>query len=245
MFATQIIRGVAKMRLSLCVLAGAAGLAAQTASAAPIPNISTLQDLINAGHTGIIIGDKQFYDFSYIGSPTSGPNPAPTASQISVAGAPGSNIGLSFSYAWESAEGFNQDSVIRYSVHVLDSASQLFIDGVGLNFNGTAPVPGSLTNATVTETVSSLSGNVLGQLSTIDDGPGGNHDNDNAFLALNPATRDVTVTKDIQVHSTGVGNGGGVSTISVVDNTFHQVPEPASLGLLSLGAMGLLARRRA
>src|SRR5512142_2603097 len=110
MFATQLIRGVAKMRLSLCVLAGAAGLAAQTASAAPIPNISTLQDLINAGHSGIIIGDKQFYDFSYIGSPTSGPNPAPTASQISVAGAPGSNIGLSFSYAWESAEGFNQDS---------------------------------------------------------------------------------------------------------------------------------------
>jgi len=219
-------------------------LAVQTASAATIPNISTLQDLINAGHTGIIIGDKQFYDFSYIGSPTSGANPAPTASQISVAQAPGSNIGLSFSYAWQSADGFDQDSVIRYSVHTLDSAAQMFIDGVGLNFNGTAPVPGALTNATVTETVSTLSGNVLGQLTTFDDGAGGQKDTDNSFLTVNPATRDITVTKDIQVHSTGTGNGGGVSTISVVDNTFHQIPEPASIGLLSLGALGLLARRR-
>jgi len=243
MFATTLFRGVGVKKLSAFVLAGMAGLAVQTASAAPIPNINSLQDLINLGHTGIIIGDKQFFDFSYIGSPTSGPNPAPTAGQISVAQAPGSNIGLSFSYAWQSAEGFNQDSVIRYSVHTLDAAAQMFIDGVGLNFNGTAPVPGTLTNATVTETVSNLAGTVLGQTTVFDDGPGGAKDTDNSMIAVTPASRDVVITKDIQVHSTGTGNGGGVSTISVVDNTFHQIPEPASLGLVGLGAIGLLRRR--
>jgi hypothetical protein len=155
---------------------------------------------------------------------------------------PGGNLGLSFSYAWLSAEGFNQDSVIQYCVQVVPGAAATnLIDGVLLNFNGTAPVPGSLTAATVTETVQDLNGNTLGQLSTFDDGPGGSPNTDQTKLMLAPPLSGICVTKDIQVHSSGTG--GGVSTISIVDNTFHQVPEPASLGLVALG-LPLLARRR-
>ena len=60
----------------------------------------TLQQLIDRGPEGIIVGDKLFYDFSYLGSPTpsSGvPNPAPTADQIAVAPITGPMFGLSFS----------------------------------------------------------------------------------------------------------------------------------------------------
>lgn len=239
-------RTLGKTALALSGVLGMAGLGTSQASGATIPGVSTLQDLINAGSNGVVIGDKRFYNFSYIGSPTSGPNPAPTATQISVAQSaiPGGNIGLSFSYAWLSAQGFNQDSVIQYCVSVVPGATGAatsLIDGVLLNFNGTAPVPGSLTSATVTETVQDLNGNTLGQLSTFDDGPGGSSDSDQTKLMLAPPLSGICVTKDIQVHS--AGTGGGVSTISIVDNTFHQVPEPASLGLIALG-LPLLARRR-
>lgn len=247
MFCQTMLKKVGKTGLALSALLGLGGLGASHVSAASIPSISTLQDLINTGANGVVIGDKRFYNFSYIGSPTSGPNPAPTASQISVAQSalPGGNIGLSFSYAWLSAEGFNQDSVIQYCVQVVPGttgAAGNLIDGVLLNFNGTAPVPGTLTNATVTETVQDLNGTTLGQLSTFDDGPGGQTNTDQTKLMLAPPLGGICVTKDIQVHSTGA-TGGGVSTISIVDNTFHQVPEPASLGLIALG-LPLLARRR-
>lgn len=241
----QMSRRIAKTGLALSALAGLAGFASR-ASATPIPGISSLQDLIAAGQNGVVIGDKRFYNFSYIGSPTSGPNPAPTASQISVAQSslPGGNIGLSFSYAWLSAEGFNQDSVIQYCVQVVPGSSTPLIDGVLLNFNGTAPVTGGpLTAASVTESVTDLNGNSLGQLTTFDDGPGGSPNTDQTKLLLSPPLSAICVTKDIQVHSSPAASGGGVSTISIVDNTFHQVPEPASLGLVAIG-LPLLARRR-
>src|SRR5690348_7008055 len=171
MFGQAMSRRIAKTGLALSALMGLAGLGTSQASAAAIPGISSLQDLINSGQNGVVIGDKRFYNFSYIGAPTTGPNPAPTASQISVAQSalPGGNIGLSFSYAWLSAEGFNQDSVIQYCVQVVPgtTGATSLIDGVLLNFNGTAPVPGGpLTAASVTESVTDLNGNPLGQLST-------------------------------------------------------------------------------
>lgn len=244
----QMSRRIAKTGLALSAFAGLAGFATSQASATALPGISSLQDLINSGANGVVIGDKRFYNFSYIGAPTSGPNPAPTASQISVAQSslPGGNLGLSFSYAWLSAEGFNQDSVIQYCVQVVPGAAGTgnLIDGVLLNFNGTAPVTGGpLTAASVTESVTDLNGNPLGQLSTFDDGPGGNPNTDQTKLMLSPPLSAICVTKDIQVHSSPASSGGGVSTISIVDNTFHQVPEPASLGLIALG-LPLLARRR-
>lgn len=241
MFGQAMSRKIGK-RLALSALVGLAGLAGSQASAAPIPGISSLQDLINAGSTGVVIGDKTFYNFSYIGSPTSGPNAAPTPTQISVAQSalPGGNLGLSFSYAWLSAEGYNQDSVIQYCV----KSSGAAIDGVLLNFNGTAPVTGGpLTSSSVTETVQDLNGNTIGQLATFDDGPGGATNVDQTKLALTPPMSAICVTKDIQVHSSPSSSGGGVATISIVDNTFHQVPEPASIGLIALG-LPLLGRRR-
>lgn len=248
MFGQQPIGNMGKVILAAGVLAGIVGFTASDAKATvQFSSLTspTLQDLINANASGgVVIGDKVFSDFSYIGAPPGAPNPAPTPSQIAVGTAPGSDIGLTFSSAWESALGLNQDSIIRYAVSVLPT-SKLMITDVGLRFNGNAPIQAPGTFATVTETVSTLNaagngpGSTIGQVSVIADGAGSSSNRFSDHLTFAP-TSSVFVEKDIQLNSTD----SGVATISFVDNTFSQVPEPATFSLLGLAGTGLLARRR-
>lgn len=230
-FTSRIAKsGIVVCAIAAAMNAGAANVSAQSA----IPQGTTVQNLVDLGTTGITIGDKTFYDFSLGGSIA--------ASQISVAPATGPDIGLEFLYNWTANNGNNQDTVIRYNVHVNDPNQM--ITEVGLNFNGTANIGNAsgLTAATVTETINDLAGNTIGQISTIDGGPlfaTTNRDSDS--LTITPA-RDLSLVKDILVHS-GIGDGGTAS-ISFVDNTFEQVPEPASMSLLVLGGLTMLRRRR-
>ena len=201
----------------------------------------TLGQLIQLGRQGVVVGDKQFYGFSYVGTPAksdSNPNPAPTADQVEVVPIISPLLGLTFTASWESAAGLNQDSVIRYYVHVLDGSPQQFIDGAGVSFNGTAPLTGPLTNAAIMETIEALDGSVLGQFTVFDDGTGAAYNRLQNSITLPTPMRDVLVIKDIMVNSS---SAGGVATISFVDNTFHQIatplPRSASAGLLLLGAL--------
>lgn len=216
----------------------------QAVSGAPIAGVSDLQDLIDLGSTGVTIGDKQFYDFSYAKSPVNSLS-SPDASDISVQTAPGADIGLEFSFGWFATAGINMDSLIRYKVAVVPPSLDA-ISAVNLFFNGAAPVPGLATFATVTETVRDLGGNVLGVITTFNDGAGGFPDNNSASLPIVPPLTALQVDKDIQVVAAPVASGGGVATISFVDNTFTQVPipEPGMLALGSLIGAGLLIRRR-
>ena len=226
--------------LLAAVLLAVGGLFSASAQASNIP-LGSLQDLINAGQTGVIIGDKRFYNFS-LQPPLNG---APSASQISVAGLMSPNIGLQFSASWFAIAGSTMDSVIQYCVQVLDSTQQ--IGAVGLSFNGTSPVPAVGTFATVNEQVMHLDGSVIGNVSVFSDANTPFPDHLQGTLTLSPPLSAVCVSKDIQV----VSSANGVATISVVDNTFPQVPTgiplPASAwtGLLLLGLMvgGKLARR--
>src|SRR5207248_3250862 len=143
----------------------------------------TLQDRIDAGSTGVTIGDKQFYNFSYQASPLGGASPAPTASTIGIAAAPGDDIGVRFTVNLSAANGLNQDAIIRYSVHVLDTTPQNFITAVNLDFNPTV-TPGLINIATVTETISKLDGTTLGQITTIDMGPGALGNNSHASFGV-------------------------------------------------------------
>jgi len=235
------VRGIA----SLCIVAAIVAWGASAAKAAPVPLPANakLQDLINLNASGgIQIGNFVFSDFSFTPTSGSASNPAPTASQISVSTAPGSNVGLTFSSFWQSVFGGNQDGIIRYSVHVTTGA----IDQVNLAFNGAAPVPSAGTAASVTETVSTLSGggpgSTLGQLAVTNSIATGATTTNNSTFNLQTPLASIFVSKDVQV----VSGPNGLATISWVDNTYHAVavPEPMALGLLGVVGTCLLARRR-
>ncbi|HXE53866.1 MAG TPA: hypothetical protein VN541_12665 [Tepidisphaeraceae bacterium] len=243
------------------VLAAACvALGGSIAAAATSPLPTTLDQLVADGSTGITIGDKTFYNFSVQGSVP--------ADAIHVVTPTGSNIGLEFQYNWTSSAGNNLDTLIRYSVHVNDTTlTQQLINGVGLHFDGNATgatlVPALVsaaappntdlgTNATVTETIDDINGNRLGQLTVFNAGAAGTAFNKNdATFVVTPPTRDLMLSKDIQVHSST--SGGGTSTISLVDNTFSQttntssVPLPpaalTALATLGLGAVSPIRRR--
>jgi len=241
-----LTRVTGKSAVAGVALAVAAGLAS-TAYAAPIPGIQDVQDLIdqNQGDPndgipqgGIVVDGLRYYDFTYTNS---GNNP-PAASEVEVQTAPSPTgfSGLEFSYDWTAAgAGNNMRSTIRYKLHSEVGAP---VNTVGLFFDGDVP-PGNEgigTFASVTEVVRDLAGNDLGELSVFDDGTGPGVDNNSDFENIAPPRLDLDLTKAIRVRS----EGPGVSTISVVDNVFRQVPEPTSLAVLALGGGFMALRRR-
>jgi len=235
------------MKLSILAAVGAL-FAGSLATAAVTPLPGTLDQLVASGSTGVTVGDKTFYDFTVTGSVDAG--------RINVIQAPGTDVGVEFQFNWSSTAGNNLDTLIRYKVHVNDTTpTQRLITGVGLHFDGTTSAGNADlgTNATVTETISDLLGNTLGQITTFNAGANFsaiNH-NDGSFQLVNP-TRDLMLAKDIMVHSTA---NGGTATISLVDNTFQQTPvgtpssvplPPAAVMAISTLALGAIApiRRR-
>lgn len=206
--------------------------AAQAQTDPPI----TLSSLLGVDEAhALVVGDKEFYGFTYQGQPAQ-------ASDITITTLSSPQIGLQFNYQWTSTNASKVDSVIGYFVHTRDTIPQFFINGVGLSFNGsTMSANNAATNATVTETVYAADQTTqLGQLGVIDFGPGNANNKDTNFLSISPAARTLFVRKDIQADSAG----GGTATISFVDNNFSQTPEPASIALLTVGAGALGIRRR-
>jgi hypothetical protein len=245
--------------LVLSAVAGIVLWGATAAQAAPQNGLTpteTLQDLINLNPTGgVRIGNIIFSDFSYTGN--TGTNPAPTASNISVANSPYTGTGLEFVSSWSGFTGGNQDSLVSYAVQ---AAPGFTLNFVQLDFNGSARAftGGTGQEALVNETVSTLNvdgsgnpiggGSVIQQMSVFNTVSQVSNPNNppitllETSMNLSPTRTGIFITKDIQAN----GGTNGTASISYVVNTYQvsPVPEPMSFGLLGTIGCGLLVRRR-
>jgi hypothetical protein len=197
-----------------------------------------LSDLLAPGAT-FANGDKLFSDFAYTADAG-----MPLASAIAVKGFTDmvGNLGIGFFGAWiNSTTNTALHSTIEFTVTVTDPnkrISDLHMFG-DPNVSGTAN--GTDGTAKVTETVfAGLNG--VGQLEIHDDVTGG-IDSKKLSDSMNvtPVTS-LRIVKDMLFN-----NRGGTPSMTTLEQSFSQVPEPAfyqMAALLGLGGFGVLRLRR-
>jgi hypothetical protein len=178
------------------------------------------------------IGDLLFSNFSYT---PSGTNPI-GASQITVDTVTNDGIGLSFHAPWTAAAGMTTDGTIDFTVTVLGGGDVLEDFGLaqtsGVSGDGSAsvaedgcgPAPCLATGGSI-------------YVLTFQDSGARSAQGETTFSPVSS----VDVEKDISVN----GNTG-FATLSVVQDTFSQCPEPVSMGLMGggLALLGALRLRR-
>jgi hypothetical protein len=237
----------------LVLICGLAALALPGVASAATVQYS-LADLLAGGTQsgGFTIGDKQYstFTFSSTGSAPLTPrdvNVRVTSTDSNTAVPGDDQYAIQFTFGLDAFPGERSDLVIGYRVDVLNPA--MFINRVGLRFNGSVPSQGvGDAAASVSETVTSTNGgpvvpgssNPTAVIDVFNDGPGRLPDDNSDFIAVNP-TRSLIFTKDIIVSSRP---DGGYAAVSVVDNIVDQVPEPGVIGIVVFAGAGLVLRRR-
>ena len=195
-----------------------------TSRAAIVP----LSSLLNG--TTVQSGDKIFSDFGYSAT---GDMPPAAAVNIETIQDAGGDYCIRISGGFvDQVGGGASDAIVTFGVSVAPNVNKL-IDGVTLSANPAVFAGSGL--ASVTETfIPTITNDKLvvydfdaGQVKLLDS------------IMFDQGYKTIPVQKDIILHATG--NSGAV-TMSFVDQTFHQVPEPTSLvlalgGLCSIGAI--------
>jgi hypothetical protein len=221
----RVVRGVCSRRYLLLTCAAVAlALAYAPTSRAQIilgPSIS-LADLTNG--QDLIVGDKQFTGFSISGDFQ--------ASQVSVI--PISENGdFGIRFAGPFVSGANpMDMILGYKVSVTNSPD--LISAANLLFNGTVTGTGL---AEVVEQVFTNDNQFAGQLFVFASAT------TNKFfdsLAIQPPQPFLTLSKDVIVEATLPA----FATISTIDQSFTQVPEPSAVALVAAAFTGLFLLRR-
>lgn len=189
-------------------------------------SLLTYQDLINQNK--IIIDDKIFYDFSYTSSAFGGANPISANDVMVELIETPFNPGFRFIANWSASSGQGLDSLIRYSVRVLDGGNPikditLKMEDYYSSGNGGVAIAETTSLGTESLFVYSYSG--------------GTKDFDQLFF--NPTNGPITIVKDIVV----IGVDGEASVLKVI-NQFSEVPVPPALFLLGPGLLGLFALKR-
>jgi len=223
------MKSLIKSTLFAAVLAGFAG------SVQAYPTM-TLDQLLQPG-AFMIVGDKMFDHFGL----NSGNM---TASSISIQGIDASNPLFTGNFGIDIQGNFTQTGVgkidgdLTYRVSAIGSG---LISGIMQVVNATGA--GTVWAATSIELVLDGTGNLLTPPVNLLNGAisgGVNLPSSEAFFA--PPQSVLLINKDINIV---VGTGGQFATITDIQQTFVQVPEPSTIALAAIGlAMCLGLRRR-
>ena len=184
----------------------------------------SLATLTNSGGD-LLVGDKDFTDFTISGNFQ--------ASQVNVTPIQeDGNYGIRFSGAIVSGA-TAMDLVLGYQVSVTNSPN--LIADANLLFNGV--VVGGAGLAEVVEQVYTNNNMFYGQMDVF---ATATTNQLSASLAIVPPQPFLNINKDVLV----TASLPAFSSISTIDQTFTQVPEPSTVALAAAGLTGLLLLRR-
>lgn len=192
----------------------------------------------------VLIGDKLFgnFTFSYISSDTNASDNLVPADLVLSALSNQVGFGISIQLAGFSAEAMDfKDIALTFSAQVTNSPN--LISGVDLSINGGATGMGE---ANVSENIYTEGigvGNIAHLFANIDANSATLED---AVTFSTPQAM-IWVEKDLSVDADPGGtdcSDSNYAVISLVDQTFAQVPEPSTVALLGAGLAGLLVLRR-
>ena len=198
-----------------------------------------LSDLLSGASMGIVVGDKIFTGFSY-----SALGDMPTANDVRVLGFrdPAGHWGVTFQGSFRDLPGgSDSDALIRFIVDV-DPASlargmrisdaHLFLNGVGMGDESFFLVDESFSLSGINDTLNVFQ-------STL--GPGTTADlSDEVFF--DPGLSRLFVTKDINAFA-AVGSTVPARA-TAIDQSFSQIPEPATLALAGMSALAMVGASR-
>ena len=192
-----------------------------------------LATVINNG-LGVQIGDKLFRDFSFSYSDNNTNNTDLVSANVNLTAL--SNVvgfGVSFTQPLLAIGTDFKDIGLKYSATVTDP--NFLISDIHLSITGAAGNGGS---GSVSEDVfvGGFSGTNVGHIQAAI--PGSSTDQANIV----PPVVELWVQKDVKVNGGGAANGN--ASITIIDQTFSQVPEPSTVLLVGLGLLGVAALNR-
>jgi len=225
------------------ILLAVAFFAAATTESATTTNLTaggtiSLATIIDfPGGLNVQIGDKNFADFffSYIDS-NGNPNDDLTKSNVLLTALMNDiGFGISLQQPFIAVGGDFKDIAFKYSVTVTDP--NFHISDIHLSITGSAG-NGGLGTVGEDAFIGGFGATKVGHLqASIPVATG-----DVAFANIVPTQDKLWVQKDII--ATGGGAANGFASITIIDQTFSQVPEPSTVMLVGLGLLGLIAVRR-
>ena len=184
---------------------------------------------------GVQIGDKLFRDFffSYIDTDLITSDDLTRSNVVLTALVNNIGFGVSFQQPLLAIGPVIKDIVFKYSVTVTDPTNS--ISDIHLDITGSAGFGGL---GTVGENVfvGGFGGTQVGSIQASIPGT------QTSATNIVPSVTELWVQKDVIVSGGNAANG--FASITVIDQTFSQVPEPSTMLLVGLGLLGMVAVKR-